>query len=411
MNTDNKILNQTNPVYNTAKMTLSILGSAGVPEAVSFAERLGFTDIRKTFDVNTENQSELPQAVMQETRYEFLNRVIRESNCKNIVDVACGFSPRGYVMAKEGYNYLGIDLEASVEALNSLADSYKDEDIKGSFRYKACDLTNADLLEKCLDDIDGEILVVCEGLLMYFPPFETKSFCESIKRVLTKHGGRFVTGDFIFSDLYVGVHIGLLGQEEGMKALMAMANTTKQKSDTNFLESLVESNGSPKAVKLFEDMGFMIDKIPFYTTSEKCHVFEKIDPENIQKLQGVLSRYMAWSVSVNAEDTSDTKGLEAVEYKSSYSVGNDTLRLVLEGRVDSITSSDLMKVYSEAKSNNGYSKIEIDMSKLQYISSAGLRVLMIMKKDLDGGDVRCVNVRPEIMEIFKTTGFDNILNI
>lgn len=408
MNTNNQILNQTNPVYNTAKLTLSILSSAGVPEAVIFADKLGFTDIRKSFDVNTENKSEIPQAIMQETRYEFLNRVIRESNCKNIVDVACGFSPRGYVMAKEGYNYLGLDLEASVGALNALADSFKDEEIKGSFRYKACDLTDPELFERCLSDIEGEVLIVCEGLLMYFPYFETKSFFEGIKRVLNVHGGRFVTGDYIFSDLYVGVHIGFLGQEEGMKALMTMAETTKKKSDSNFMNSLVKPKGSPEAVKLLEEMEFNNDKIPYYTEAEKCKVFEGFDEETKAKIKGVLEQFMAWDITVAAgAKTVSTE--DKIEYKASYTVVDDVLRIVLDGRIDSLTSTQLMELYSEAK-NNSYSLVELDMTNLQYISSAGLRVLMIMKKETTSGIVKCLNVRAEVMEIFETTGFESILD-
>lgn len=407
MNTDNQILNQTNPVYNTAKLTLSILGSAGVPEAMIYAEKLGFTDIRKSFDVNTENKSELPQAIMQETRYEFLNRVIRESGCKNIVDVACGFSPRGYVMAKEGYNYLGLDLEASVGALNALADSFKHEQIKGSFRYKACDLTNPDLFENCLLDIEGEILIVCEGLLMYFPYFETKSFFDGIKRVLTKHGGRFVTGDYIFSDLYVGVHIGFLGQEEGMKALMAIAEATKKKADMNFMDSLVKPKGSPEAVKLLEEMEFNNDKVPYYTEAENCRVFNNFDDETNTRIKGVLSQFMAWDITVK-EGAKSEASEEIIDYKASYTLEGDVLHIALEGRVDSLTSTNLMEIYTESKKNN-YSRIELDMTKLQYISSAGLRVLMIMKKETSGKSVKCLHVHPDVMEIFETTGFDSIL--
>lgn len=411
MQASDKILDQTNPVYNTAKLTLSVLSSAGVPEAIKYADKLGFTDIRKNFEVNAENNSELPHAIVQETRYEFLNRVIRESNCKNIVDVACGFSPRGYVMAKEGYNYLGLDLEASVTALNTLADTFKEEKFEGSFRYRACDLTNPDLFEKCLDDIDGEVLIICEGLLMYFQEYETKSFCEGIKRVLRKHGGKFVTGDYAFSDLYVGVHIQLLGKEEGMKALMTMANKTKEKSDTNFKESLVKPNGSPAAVELYTKMGFDIDKIPYYTTDEKCRIFEKLESDVVTRMKNGLGQYMAWVVTVKEDLIEDTVNTEKIEYKASYSMEGTILKLVLEGRVDSLTSTDLMKVYANAKENHSIEAVEVDMSRMQYISSAGLRVLLIMKKEVSSNIVKCLNVKKEVMDIFETTGFDSVLDL
>ena len=86
------------------------------------------------------------------------------------------------------------------------------------------------------------------------------------------------------------------------------------------------------------------------------------------------------------------------------------LKLGLEGRLDTTTSPQLE---NELKQNiSGVTVLVIDMEKLDYISSAGLRVLLSAQKVMNKqGSMTVKNVSPDIMEIFEVTGFVDILNI
>ena len=82
----------------------------------------------------------------------------------------------------------------------------------------------------------------------------------------------------------------------------------------------------------------------------------------------------------------------------------------LDGRLDTTTAPQL-----EAELNAdlpGQKSVMFDMSKLAYISSAGLRVLLKAQKTMNKqGSMSIKNAGPEILEIFEVTGFDEILNI
>ena len=82
----------------------------------------------------------------------------------------------------------------------------------------------------------------------------------------------------------------------------------------------------------------------------------------------------------------------------------------LEGRLDTITAPDLEK---ELKAGlDGVSELTLDFEKLDYISSAGLRVLLSTQKVMARqGQLKIVHVNDTIMEIFEVTGFVDILNI
>ncbi|MBQ9890174.1 MAG: STAS domain-containing protein [Firmicutes bacterium] len=82
----------------------------------------------------------------------------------------------------------------------------------------------------------------------------------------------------------------------------------------------------------------------------------------------------------------------------------------LEGRLDTITAPDLEK--DLMSSLEGISGLLLDFEKLEYISSAGLRVLLSAHKATAGKtEMKIVHVNDIIMEIFETTGFSDILDI
>ena len=86
------------------------------------------------------------------------------------------------------------------------------------------------------------------------------------------------------------------------------------------------------------------------------------------------------------------------------------LTVALEGRLDTSTSPQLEAELRSAV--NGVTELVIDLQNLDYISSAGLRVLLAAQKVMNRqGGMKVTNVKPEIMEIFEVTGFVDILKI
>jgi len=82
----------------------------------------------------------------------------------------------------------------------------------------------------------------------------------------------------------------------------------------------------------------------------------------------------------------------------------------LEGRLDTVTAPDLEKAIRE--SLDGVRELTLDLAGLEYISSAGLRVLLSAQKAMSRqGEMRVSRVSGSIMEIFEVTGFSEILTI
>ncbi len=89
---------------------------------------------------------------------------------------------------------------------------------------------------------------------------------------------------------------------------------------------------------------------------------------------------------------------------------DDVLTIALEGRLDTNTAPDLEKELKE--STEGINELILDLEKLEYISSAGLRVLLAAQKTMaKKGGMKLIHVNDLIMEILDVTGFVDILEI
>ena len=87
------------------------------------------------------------------------------------------------------------------------------------------------------------------------------------------------------------------------------------------------------------------------------------------------------------------------------------LTLAIEGRIDTITSQELDEEINVELGN--FDSLIMDFSDLEYISSAGLRVLIATQKKLKADNISFIirNVNDTVGEIFRMSGFDKILKI
>lgn len=89
--------------------------------------------------------------------------------------------------------------------------------------------------------------------------------------------------------------------------------------------------------------------------------------------------------------------------------GNE-LVVALEGRLDTVTAPELEAALKDAL--EGVEELILDFEKLDYISSAGLRVLLVAQKTMSQqGSMKIRNVNEIIREVFDVTGFSDFLTI
>ena len=89
---------------------------------------------------------------------------------------------------------------------------------------------------------------------------------------------------------------------------------------------------------------------------------------------------------------------------------NNTVTIFIDGRIDTNNAAQTEKEIFDAIGDN--TNVVIDAENLEYISSAGLRVLLATQKAMgEPGSMVIRNVTDEVREIFEVTGFMDILTV
>ena len=113
-----------------------------------------------------------------------------------------------------------------------------------------------------------------------------------------------------------------------------------------------------------------------------------------------------YTYSVRGSEDNRRKINMTIEKKQNGSA----LTIAVQGRLDTTTAPDLEK---EIKNSlDGVTELIMDFEKLDYISSAGLRVLLSAQKVMSKqGTMKVIHVNDLVMEVFEVTGFTDILTI
>lgn len=131
-----------------------------------------------------------------EARYKLTNKLLDKSNIKQVLELASGYSSRGLIYSKKGYNYIELDLEDvtknKIELLKSIEQNipHNLNIVNGNALRKS----DFDRCEKYFKS-DESLAVINEGLLRYLTFKEKRIVAENIYNLLSKYNGIWITSD------------------------------------------------------------------------------------------------------------------------------------------------------------------------------------------------------------------------
>ena len=411
---DYALLEKVNPVFNTAKMTLFQLAANGDADAATLARRMGLTLDATQNSATTKASPEqvLGGTIMLEIRYRTMARLAEESGY-TLVDLPCGYTPRAIEFARKGQPYYGLDLPAVIQEASENISALIPPERRAFAHFRAVDATNYASLEKALEDIDGPVCVNTEGLLMYFTDSEAGALCDNIRRILEKMGGCWYMADVECSLQYIIVMQALAGD----RFMEIMKNATQQVRDKSdvvigrnaLIASPADIAGSIKNAMVFlAQHGLKAERVIVAEHMPKLDSLDRVSPEQAAAVREGMIRSAFWRITPSGAamtlPTSETEGFQVNAF-----IQNGTLSLALTGRLDTITAPSLLSFFEKTKSEQSVDIVDVDCNRLDYISSAGLRVLLIMHKACKGG-VSLHGENEVVSEIMCQTGFDSIFH-
>ncbi len=399
-----------NPIFTTGKGTASSLAHAGNKDAVAIVSKMDLSEI-KSGAIKAHPLMLKGFSTSLEARYEISNQLILRENKPNIIDLPSGYTPRALFAAKKGFNYIGLDLPLVADEIGGIVKGLIPDKYGSSVMYYGVDATNYESLSKALENISGEVCIVTDGLLGYFTEPEIVSVLNNMNRILSRFGGSWITGDMTNTAIYMAT-FGVLFKDDPAAVSSFTENAANKMSDATLGHNSLFDGGEKKAEAFLNEHGFSLEKISFADLLPEL-VSLSGDSNALQGLREAYRGLDMWRLTLKKGEHTKTKDAmdeENVEFNASISVKDKELSIELSGRLDTITAPELLEKYEAAAGDKKFTSITINAEKLQYISSAGLRVLMIMHKELEQDKgFHMVNVSREVREILEVTGFDVFL--
>lgn len=408
---DQELFEKANPVFNTAKTTLFQLARQGNPHAITISEKMGLTeDTQKSRSFSMGTDEETTFRIILETRYNMMGSLARSSGFPVFVDLPCGYTPRAIEMSEQGIAYFGLDLPPVISEIDSIIPPLVSEKNRNLVHFCPVDATNFKSLEKALQDAKGNICINTEGLLMYFTDKEMITFLENITKLLEIHGGCWITAD----PEIASEHIRIQSAIRPGGADFDTYHMLREKSDTGDLKNTFqlryghEKEDFKKAEAILSEHGLKTERIRIAGHLEKTEVFSTLTPDQREAVLKAVEDIAFWKV-VSVGPTKNIN-MTAQRFSIHSELTDGVLDLRLAGRLDSLTAPRLLEAYETQSASSSIRKVQADCNALDYISSAGLRVLLIMRKGCKEG-VSLTGVNDICADILTQTGLSEILDI
>ncbi|MCR5358025.1 MAG: STAS domain-containing protein [Lachnospiraceae bacterium] len=403
------LLERVNPIYKNEQEYIKHLAFAKVPYAEKLYEQLEYNEIIGDPGVKTfENGNDVLEKIVRiadEARYNMTNEMIRGYEFTNVIELPCGYTPRGIMLAEEDYKYVGLDLPIVISDISSAARTICDNHAHRA-SYEAMDATNFGSITHAIENVNGKVTIVSEIMLSYLTDSELISVCDNIYKLLSNRGGCWITMDIGCRDLYRNTCIALTGNDE---AYREMADHFRSTSNIDLYDNCLYRDGLKGAEDFLTFRGFEIEKVNVSEVYPELNTIKDI-PGMDEKLKEAFHDMDYWTLTVARRRGSRVINTESRGSTVEKKTGNGFLYLSLTGRIDTITAPEMLRAYEETAAEGPIEKITIDCKELEYISSAGLRVLLIMVKALkDKNGMILKNVSDQVLDILETTGFNDLI--
>ena len=402
---------RTNPVFMTAKTAVCLMAQAGIPDAAEIARRLGLSSAAEVSGMK-DAETLLCNELVVEAKYRTMGRLIEAAGFRINVDMPCGYTPKALHLTAKGLRFLGLDLPIVAGEAGPILTGLADHPER--MRFEGIDATNPDSLAAALKDVREPICLTTEGMMMYFTDNEVNAVIANVRSLLEAHGGCWITPDPEYILQFMLTFNAVLGKEAVQK-LMASRDAAAGQSDAGSLTNafIVNPMDIPASVErvttLLAAHGLKARRVNLAEHMPELAVYRKLTTGKVEAFKAAIRGCHYWVVTMDEDWKGSNVPQTGNPFFMNYGIADSTFRASLRGRMDTITAPELLKAWEAEKDAAPITAAEIDCSQLQYISSAGLRVLLIMQKS--GARVRLTGVNDAVWEILETTGFIDIFAV
>lgn len=228
-----------------------------------------------------------------EARYKAINRGLKLCKSRNVMELACGLSPRGFGVVNAGFTYVGADLPNMIAESAPLMTSIAVHDGIGTDHlfYEAVNVLDPAQMKWAAQHFQGQRFDICnEGLLMYLNLEEKTTLCANIHALLYPANGSWITTDIEFHLLRAQL-LNSVNTEVREMYKSAIADISDRVGRDMMNNEFIQVED---AEAFFDEAGFDYQRFPFYDGSYGLSTMEQAPEYAREPLLEVLSSLHVW---------------------------------------------------------------------------------------------------------------------
>ena len=398
---------QANPVFMTAKTAICLMAAANIPDASTIVRCLELEN-RDPLQNMIDPDVILGNALVVETKYRAMCSLIKDSGCHVCVDLPCGYTPKALHLSKAGMRFIGLDLPIVVQEIEPIIRSLTTSSDEISFH--GIDATNYESIRTALQNVTGPLCITTEGMMMYFDAHEADAVVSNIRAMLELHGGLWITPDPEFILQFFYSFRSIFGKDSLAKLATSKESAQQQANVTNLSNPLIInpddiSRSAKTAENFINSHGMKVEKITLAEHIPNLSIYQQLTQEQIRNFKTAMNDCHYWVITLDEQrQQADDTEQQSTPFEMNYTLENNLFKVSIVGRLDSLTAPQLLTAWEKIKTTSMPIGAEIDCAKLEYITSAGIRVFLIIQKAL-GRNLTLTNINSALENLFIQKGF------
>lgn len=411
MNTENtsELHMRVNPIPMTARVAVYLMSCANIANAADICTELGIDEKNvMPKDAALSGDVLLGNIMVVESKYRSMLSIIETAGADVVVDLPCGYTPKAIHLSELGAPFVGLDLPLVVTDANRVILPKVPQDDIVSFH--SVDATNYASLREALSGVEGELCICTEGMMVYFNESEATVVVENICRLLEEHGGCWITPDPEISLHFLAAFQSL--GPDAMKQLMSTRSAASESSDvptiTNSLlvDPLDREVSMARALAFLAEHHLMVERISLGKHMPSLAVYDQLADDQVLAFKKAMDDCCCWKMTL-AQGTRHSFEFGR-SFRCVYHMTGAGLSFELTGRLDTISSPELLSAFDNEQAKAPIRSVEIDCGNLDYVSSAGIRIFLMMHKGCPDG-LRLINVPRGVREVLEQMGLYEML--
>ena len=242
--------------------------------------------------------------------------------------------------------------------------------------------------------------------MQYLSADEAEQFIGGIRQVLSEHGGAWYSSDWNVD--YEQFSTRNMSSPEGVKYY----NETRRQimKSSNVFNEGVSFQSEDEKQSFLENHGLKVEKLPFYYGDENLAMLRAVAPDKMDAIMDQLKKSSFWKMTLDESYAVREKITGAKEIDDLHvdcSAAGSRLICRIAGRIDTISAPALLEVLE--KNGDGFEELSVEAERLEYLSSAGIRVLLMASKKFGKMSIR--HASDAVKKIFADSGFDQQISV